>query len=691
MALYRFTVTTLLCGALSTALPQATDTPFRQLVQTRMAVGITTPPQNITLSGTVTIAAITTAPASSLQFVVSGSPVGDALTAAPYSTQWDTTSVPDGTYAIQAQATSITGQTASSRLITVSVKNKPQVSAPALISPANGATSVPLTAVLSWAAAANAKSYAVHLGTQNPPPFVTSTSSTTYSAGTLAAGQTYYWYVTASNGSSTANSATWKFTTVSSAPAPVPPPSSGGGSALSYVSPSCGPSGGSTSWACGAWPATTAPALGGANTIVHDPDTGNRVLRVTQSGSFGEASGVAYKAFDGGWRQAWNADDSRFMVLPWSTGNVNHAAYWVQFDAANMSLTGASGPVPGEFSDYQWDQNNPDEIVGLIQGVAKSYNVTNGSYSTVFDPATTNWGAGGWLSAWGGPTVCIAEGPQDNGYRLACHNQQTGQSDAVNLHAQTIGGQPFPVYFQGQSVTLPNTVGVHTITMGLDGRWLAVDTHGNSLCSVGGVNNYASTSLFIDLQNKVGYEWNVACGSTHWAYGYDGIMMQSASPRWTSTGANGPCNSDSRGIARRGTDGSIDSSYATLGPCSFFDPSTWNISVHLSWTNNANDSNVNRYPVVMATTNEGVNNMFLWQDIAAMQTDAAMNQGKIWRFAQHWNDPYGSQCGFLSYSSPSVSRSGRYVLFPSNWRGKTGGNGVCTNGQRTDLFVFELK
>ncbi len=347
--------------------------------------------------------------------------------------------------------------------------------------------------------------------------------------------------------------------------------------------------------------------------------------------------------------------------------------------------------MPNAFTDYQWDQNNPDLIVGLVNGVAQSYNVTNGTFTTLFDPASTGWGATSWLSAWGGNSVCITEGMQDSGYRLACKNLSSGSAQASNLHSQTINGSHFNVYMNGALASLPSSVGVHTITLGMDGRWLAIDTHGNTMCSIGVLSNYASTALFIDLQTNTGYEWNVACGGTHWAYGYNSVMMQSSSPKWTSTGANGPCNSDSRGVGKRRTDSQIDSSYYNTQPCSIFNPATWNISVHLSWTNNTNDANVNNYPVLEVTTNEGVSNSFLWQDVAAVQTSAGIYQNTTWRFAQHWNDQYSQQCGFLMYASPAISRSGRFALFPSDWRGQTGSNGACTNGKRTDLFVFELK
>jgi hypothetical protein len=415
------------------------------------------------------------------------------------------------------------------------------------------------------------------------------------------------------------------------------------------------------------------------------------VLRVTQSSSFGEAAGTTFKMFDGGWKQAWNADDSKFVVVPWTSGNPVHAAYWVGFNEASMSLTGASGAVPNAFQDPQWDQNDPNLIVGLVGGVAQSYNIATGAWTKVFDAASTNWGASPWISAWGGNTVCIAEGIQDVGHRLACSDRKTSTSRVIDLHAQTINGSKFTVYFQGQPVSLPSSVGIHEVMMGLDGNWLALDTHGNSLCSVPGLANYASTSLFINLQTNTAYEFNVACGTTHWAYGYSGMMIESTSPKWTGTSNNSPCNSDSRGLGHRSTDAAIDSSFYITEPCSFFNSATWNINVHVSWMNNRNDGNVNKYPILLATSNEGVSNTLLWSDIAAMETGAAAYQGRLWRFAQTWNDQTSTQCSYLIYSSPAMSRNGKWALYPSDWRGQTGSNGVCTNGRRTDVFLFELK
>jgi hypothetical protein len=678
-------------------------------------VAITSPANGATLSGAVALSATATdnVKVAGVQFLLNGAALGAEITAAPYTLSWNTASVANATYSITARARDASGNTATCAALSVKVANTTPVPAPAapvLVSPAANATGVSTTSPLTWNASANATSYVVYFGTSAPPPQVTTTTSTSYAPGTLFAGTTYYWYVAAQNAAGTTAAATRSFTTLAPSGG-VPPsggttppagggttppagggttPPAGGGSTLSYTSPYCGPSGGSTSWACGAWPSTTPPTLGPAGTTTNDPDTHNRVLRVTQSGSYGESAGTAFKAFDGGWKQAWNANSTRFFVSSWNGGVVKSMYNWVPFNAANMSV-GSGTPVPSQFTDMEWDPNNPDLIDGIAGNVAKTYNVVTGAWTTVWDPATTNWGATPWLAGWGGNSVCIASGPQDVGYRLACYDRQAAKGQAIDLHAQTINGNKFTVYFQGQPVSLPSSIGIHTITMAPDGKFLAIDTHGNSLCSIGGLNNYASTALFINLQTNTAYEWNAACGQTHWAYGFNSVMAQSAGAKWTPAGPNGPCNSDSRGVLKRSTDAAIDSSVMLTEPCTFFNPATWNISVHLSWLNNVNDANANNYPVFLATTNEGVSNSFLWSDIAAMEMSAPLNQGRMWRFAQHWNDQYTTQCNFITYSSPAISRDGKWAIFPSDWRGQTGSNGVCTNGKRTDLFLFELK
>ena len=84
---------------------------------------------------------------------------------------------------------------------------------PTLLAPANGATGVVPSPVLSWIAASGAASYDVYFGTAASPPLVTNTTGTSYSPATLPASATYYWRVAAKNSVGSTSSATWAFTT----------------------------------------------------------------------------------------------------------------------------------------------------------------------------------------------------------------------------------------------------------------------------------------------------------------------------------------------------------------------------------------------------------------------------------------------------------------------------------------------
>jgi hypothetical protein len=79
--------------------------------------------------------------------------------------------------------------------------------------PPNGATDIrPL--YLTWTGSANATSYNVHFGRQNPPPFVVEQTSTEfYTGGQYQLDTTYYWRIDAVNPAGITTGQTWSFTT----------------------------------------------------------------------------------------------------------------------------------------------------------------------------------------------------------------------------------------------------------------------------------------------------------------------------------------------------------------------------------------------------------------------------------------------------------------------------------------------
>jgi hypothetical protein len=79
--------------------------------------------------------------------------------------------------------------------------------------PANGATGVSPSAVLSWAAGFNSVWHDVYFGTTDPPPFVRNQTETEFNPGLLDGGTTYFWCIDEINSEGTTIGQVWTFVT----------------------------------------------------------------------------------------------------------------------------------------------------------------------------------------------------------------------------------------------------------------------------------------------------------------------------------------------------------------------------------------------------------------------------------------------------------------------------------------------
>ena len=139
------------------------------------------------------------------QIGTSGSPSYSDTSVAPSTTY---------TYAVAAYdaAGNVSGLSGNASATTPSGPvGKPGM--PVAQSPANGATGVGTTPILSWSSS-GATAYYVGLGMSSPPGQVSANqTATTYNPGTLQANKTYYWQVTAVNASGATAGPIWSFTT----------------------------------------------------------------------------------------------------------------------------------------------------------------------------------------------------------------------------------------------------------------------------------------------------------------------------------------------------------------------------------------------------------------------------------------------------------------------------------------------
>jgi len=83
-------------------------------------------------------------------------------------------------------------------------------------SPANGATSVSVTADLSWTAGSGATSHNVYFGTASPGTSRGNQTATTYDTGTMPNNTVHYWRIDEVNAYGTTTGTVWSFTTAAS-------------------------------------------------------------------------------------------------------------------------------------------------------------------------------------------------------------------------------------------------------------------------------------------------------------------------------------------------------------------------------------------------------------------------------------------------------------------------------------------
>lgn len=144
----------------------------------------------------------------------------------------------------------------------------PAPSQPAQPSPGSGATGVPVSALLSWSAAAGATSYDVYIGTSptlsSPISNITSTSFKP----TLIPNTIYYWRIVAKNISGSTSSSTWSFITQAPVATPVFSPQPGSYTASVKVNITSTTAGASIVYTTnGADPATSSPTYNGPLTL----------------------------------------------------------------------------------------------------------------------------------------------------------------------------------------------------------------------------------------------------------------------------------------------------------------------------------------------------------------------------------------------------------------------------------------
>jgi hypothetical protein len=445
------------------------------------------------------------------------------------------------------------------------------------------------------------------------------------------------------------------------------------------------------------------PSLGAAGTVTVDPDFATKSLRVTASGSCGEAAGENYVTNNGqGWMHAWSSDDTKLLVEA-SSGIMYYQI--INTSSNPISLTGGCVSVSAKCSAPQhwvsFSGATPDKIWCLTSGettlsswdTVSAHAVTPIFNVTTIPGFTANAFRECDIDALDHIWAC-SNGTQESGTQVGVYDISNGNTQVLDFATATSKqNSSAPVALDNLTSSQLAGCGIHEITVGLDGAAIFVVTNGCSSFPTG-----SGTAEFVWQlgTNHVTYIPNVNYYSSHEAMGFSGVLIN-------SPGNQPPCGSFSIGwkmwpMSGYGTSGSPN--FVNVTPC--ISGIGEQYDDHLSWLNNKNDSNVNKYPFIVMGEKDAspLNHVWPEWELLAVETGPATTllnaatyggsaTGTIWRLGHTFNDPTNNQCTQMGSQSENVSWSGKYIAYPSDYGGGTGLNGGCTNGHRLDIFVLD--
>lgn len=437
---------------------------------------------------------------------------------------------------------------------------------------------------------------------------------------------------------------------------------------------------------------STPPNMGGllgANTIVTDPDFGNRIVRVTD-GNVDPTPVYKNRTYETAASGSaddnlWNTDSTLFIVQDTGTRGVPYTfdpstlqagrLYASSFPATNgMKLPG--GGI--------WSRVSSQVLYAFQNTAVGKYDFTNRttppSMETVFDFTTgTNCLPSGYTPMWqtvggvsaGDAIIAMAysnTGGQETGVNVVAYKAGSGCS-ALN----TATGQVTGDWGASGTVNSPDRFTIHNLKMSRDGNWLIITSN---VCYSGtcAINPYFWQIGTTNLEN-CGQGGSSFCGG-HYTEGYTHWINNNNSSPWASQ------------VIRSF---SAPTAVSLLTPLALAPPtSDWNMDQHQSWNNvQPGDS------VPFLSTTCTVTSPFTapWDnEIIGIAPDGS---GKTWRFAHNFIT-MRSQNFSTTQGIGTVSQDGKFFLFSSDWMGTLGsesGAASCTLGSdcRGDVFVVELK
>lgn len=434
-------------------------------------------------------------------------------------------------------------------------------------------------------------------------------------------------------------------------------------------------------------------ALLGANTIVTTTDFGNQIIRVSDDANCAvNKNGFGLDA--SAEVNFMNKNDDRFIIQSGGAGIIPYIWNGTTQQATAMYGCTEMG-TPSVFPSWSFTQ---PYILYSVESSTGAHNASIFSYdftSTVTPPSrvlvvdlTTCVAIMAGLGIPAAPNLTISHDDQTFGVTLGT-NTTTANIYAITWNRtngcsvwNTSTGAISGAYGSTGTIGISDRLWLHNGRISLDGNWLRID--------IGQCTSGSCMSPSADQSNNI-YYWNIATLTVN-------AQRFSSSPGtgghqamgWTKVINQGQINlndPNSEMVIRpyanveSATDLLTGSFSACTGaPC----------GNHSSW---ANDANTDTSPVFTTNCIGKLAPNEAWDnEIIGTSTDLS---GKVYRFS-HTYASCGSQFFSAQFAVGSVSQSGKWFAWSSDWNGMLGNtNGVsaaCSIGStcRADVFITSL-
>ena len=431
----------------------------------------------------------------------------------------------------------------------------------------------------------------------------------------------------------------------------------------------------------------TPPSVGnllGANTIITDPDFGNRIVRVTDAHTNPDPNFVNRTYVSAGSGSAddnlWNVNSTLFIVE-----DIGANAYPFSFNPSTLQASrmyvssfpttnGLQLPTSGV-----WSRVNPNVLYTYTKTGISKYDFTDRTNppapQAVYDfTSSRNCLPAGFTATWktmGGVSgddtafgVAFSNaGNQGSGVYAVVYKVGSGCS-VLNTQTGQVGGD----WGAKGTINIADRWTIHNVKLSKDGNWMVI----------------ARTACTSTRCSDAPYFWHVgtttvsSCGdgghcSGHWTEGYT---------HWVNCNNSPMANQ----VIRSFSEATFATNLTTRFPAAIVAP----LDQHQSWNNVDPADSLPLFSTTWSTISPYPAPWY--NEIIAVAADGS---GTTWRFAHNFVTAR-SQRFSTAYAIGTISQDGRFFIVSSDWMGKLGsesGTPSCTIGSdcRGDVFIVELK